>query len=104
MQRLRPILAAIAALLSTGVAACHIVPQGGMAERCAAIMRAAYPDADIDITKSEAAATNLTTILAHVEGTRTNVPTGAAVARHLAVECKFEHSVLTGFRWTSGPN
>lgn len=84
--------------------ACHLVPQGGMADRCAQIMISAYPGADIDITKREAAATSLTTIVAHVEGDRTNLPPDAAIAGHLAVECKFDNNILTGFRWTAGPN
>lgn len=75
-----------------------------MADRCAQIMISAYPGADIDITKREAAATSLTTIVAHVEGDRTNLPPEAAIARHLAVECKFDNNILTGFRWTAGPN
>lgn len=86
------------------IAACHLVPEGGMADRCAQIMTLAYPGADIDITKREAAATSLTAIVAHVEGDRTNLPPAAAIARHLAVECKFDNNVLIGFRWTAGPN
>ncbi len=74
-----------------------------MAERCADIMQRAYPSADIDIGKREAAATGLTTIVAHVEGQRTNLPANARVAHHLAVECTFENNVLTGFKWTAGP-
>jgi hypothetical protein len=75
-----------------------------MADRCADLMQQAYPGADIDITKREAAATSLTTIVAHVEGERTNLPSPPPVARHLAVECKFDNNILTGFRWTAGPN
>ena len=74
-----------------------------MAERCADFMKAAYPGADIDITKSEAAATSLTSIVAHVEADRTNLPSPSPIARHLAVECKFDNDILTGFRWTAGP-
>ena len=86
------------------IAACHLIPQGGMADRCANFMRSAYPGADIDITKSEAAAASLTVIIARVEGDRTNLPPQARIARHLAVECKFDNGVLTSFRWTAGPN
>jgi len=93
-----------AGIISIAVAACHLVPQGGMAERCADLMIAAYPGADIDITKREAAATSLTTIVAQVEGDRTNLPPHPAIARHLAIECKFDNNILTGFRWTAGPN
>jgi hypothetical protein len=75
-----------------------------MADRCAALMTAAYPGADIDVTKREAAATSLTKIVAHVEGDRTNLPPNTNFTRHLAVECTFANEVLTGFRWTAGPN
>jgi hypothetical protein len=100
----RACAAAAAGLLGLAVVACRLVPQGGMAERCADLMTSAYPGADIDITKREAAATNLTTIIAHVEGERANLPPQTAITRHLAVECKFDNNILTGFRWTAGPN
>ena len=74
-----------------------------MAERCADIMRRAYPSAAIDITKTEAAATSLTTIVATAEGVRTDVPPGAPPPQNLAVECRFDENILTGFRWTAGP-
>ncbi len=61
-----------------------------MAGRCADLMQQAYPGADIDIAKREAAATGLTTIVAHVEGNRTNLPPNTTLARHLAVECKYD--------------
>ena len=97
-----------AALASCGaalaIAGCHFAPRGGMAERCAQVMIFADPGADIEITKREATATSLTAIVAHVEGEQTNIPPPAPGSRHLAVECKFDNSVLTGFRWTAGPN
>jgi hypothetical protein len=81
----------------------RFVPQGGMAERCANFMTRAYPSAAIDITKSEAAAQSLTTIEAKVEGVRTDLPPHAPLPRFVAVDCRFENGVLTGFRWTKGP-
>ena len=84
-------------------AGCSLAPSGGMAERCARIMKEAYPGGDIAITKSEAAATSLTTIIADVEGVRGDLPAGATLPRHLAVQCRFDDSILTGFRWTAGP-
>lgn len=95
-------LTAAAALAAIGVG-CSLAPSGGMAERCARIMKEAYPRGDIAITKSEAAATSLTTIVAHVEGARGDLPAGAKLPRHLAVECRFDDGILTGFRWTAGP-
>ncbi len=95
-------VALVAGLLSV-VAGCGLVPSGGMADRCADIMKAAYPDADIDITKREAAATSITTIVARVEGQRSDLPPHGPLPRNLAVECRFDDSILTGFRWTAGP-
>jgi hypothetical protein len=95
--------APLAAGLLWLVAGCHLVPSGGMADRCADIMQQAYPGVDIDITKREAAATSITTIVAHVEGVRSDMPLHGPLPRNLAVECRFDDSILTGFRWTAGP-
>ena len=76
----------------------------GLAERCADIMRRAYPSAAIDVTKNDASATSLTTIVARAEGVRTDTPPGAPMPRELAVECQFDQNILTGFRWTAGPS
>jgi hypothetical protein len=104
MRRIRRVGLAWAVVgLDFCLAACHLVPQGGMAERCADLMRRADPGVDIDITRREAAATSLTTIVAHVEGNRTNLPSHPPITHHLAVECTYENGVLTGFRWTKGP-
>ena len=84
-------------------AGCSIPHETGLAERCADVMRRAYPSATIEITKSEATATTLTTIIARVEGLRTDMPPDAPLRRDLAVECRFDENVLTGFRWTAGP-
>ena len=81
------------------------IPRGvGLAERCADIMRRANPGATLEITKSEAWATSLTTIMAQVEAVRTDLPEGAPAPRDLAVECRFDENILTGFRWTAGPS
>ena len=108
MLRIRPAGAAAGGIICIAVSACHLAsqlaPQRGMAERCADLMMSAYPGAEIDITKSTAAAISLTAIVAHVEGERTNIPPNAAIARHLAVECRFDNNILTSFRWTAGPN
>jgi hypothetical protein len=95
--------ALLSAALCSVAAACAIPRDVGLAERCTDMMRRAYPSAAIEITKSEATATSLTTIVAKAEGVRTDVPPGGSVARDLAVECRFDENILTGFRWTSGP-
>jgi hypothetical protein len=104
MRRGTPtLLLALAFCLDGCGAARHFVPEGGMAERCADFMARAFPGADIAIGKSEATATSLTTIVADVEGVRADLPPHAPRSRLLAVECRFEDGVLTGFRWTKGP-
>jgi hypothetical protein len=95
--------ALLCAVLCSVAAACVVPRDVGTAERCADIMRRAYPSAAIDITKTEASATSLTTIVANAEGVRTNVPPGAAGPNDLAVECRFDENIMTGFRWTAGP-
>ena len=84
-------------------AACVIQRDLGAAERCAEFMRRAYPSAAIDITKTDATATSLTTIVAKAEGVRTDVPPGAPLPQNLAVECRFDENIMTGFQWTAGP-
>ena len=96
--------ALLCAVLCSAAAACGGIPRDiGLAERCADIMRRAYPSAAIDITKSDATATSLTTIIAKAEGVRTDLPPGAPLPQNLAVECRFDENILTGFRWTIGP-
>jgi hypothetical protein len=95
--------ALLCAVLCSVAVGCGIPHDVGLAERCADLMRRAYPSAAIDITKTEATATGLTTIDAKAAGVRTDVPAGAPVPQDLAVECRFDENVLTGFRWTAGP-
>ncbi len=66
-------------------------------------MQRAFPSATIEIGKTEASATSLTTIVAHVEGVRSDMPAAGPLAHELAVECRFDNNILTGFRWTAGP-
>ena len=95
--------ALLCAALCSVAAACVIPRDVGVAERCADIMQRAYPSAAIDITKTETTVTSLTTIVASAEGVRTDVPPGAPVPHDLAVECRFDENILTGFQWTAGP-
>lgn len=93
----------VLAFLCLELTGCGIPRSVGLAERCADIMRRANPGAALEITKSEASATSLTTIMAQVEAVRTDLPEGAPAPRDLAVECRFDENILTGFRWTAGP-
>jgi hypothetical protein len=101
VRRLAAILVASSLWLLGG---CGIAPSGGMAERCANLMREADPGADIQITNSSAAATSITTIVAHADGVRRNLPANVNLPSHVAVECRFRGDILTGFRWTKGPS
>jgi len=82
---------------------CGVTRDVGLSARCADIMESAFPSAEIKIGKSEASATGLTTITAHVEGVRTDLPPEGPLTRDLAVECQFDNNIMTGFRWTAGP-
>jgi hypothetical protein len=97
-------VALLLAILSAVAAACSSIPHDiGLAERCADFMRRAYPSAMIEVTNSTASASSLTTIMAEAEGVRTDLPADAPQPRQLAVECRFDENILTGFRWTAGP-
>ena len=104
MRDLRSVPAAlclgVVCSLCTG---CGITRDVGLAGRCADIMLRAFPSANIEIGKSDASATGLTTIIARVQGVRTDIPPEGPLTRDLAVEGQFDNNVLTGFRWTAGP-
>jgi hypothetical protein len=73
-----------------------------LADRCAGIMKAAMPFAEIDIGDRTSNSTDIRTIVARANGTRTDMPGNNRVDGDLAVECTFVDNVLTGFRWTKG--
>jgi hypothetical protein len=91
------------AVLGLILAGCVIPHDVGLTGRCADIMQSAFPSATIEIGKSEASATGLTTIVARVEGVRSDMPPEGPLIRNLAVECQFDNNILTAFRWTAGP-
>ena len=90
----------LACCLASG---CGITRNVGLAERCADLMQRAFPSANIEIGKNEVSATGLTTIIARVEGVRSDMPPEGPLTRNLAVECQFDSNILTAFRWTTGP-
>jgi hypothetical protein len=95
---------AIAAALALALSGCGIdVPHSiSLADRCADIMRAAMPAADIAIDKRTSQSVGLDKIIARVAGTRTDVPKGSSAPRDLAAECEFDDGILYAFRWTKG--
>jgi len=96
-------LSAIGGLLS-GCTIAHRVSEAvnpesiGLGGRCADIIKAAIPNADIRIDSSTAADMDIRTMVAHVAGTRRDLKEPAPVA----AECDFTDGILTGFRWTAG--
>jgi hypothetical protein len=76
-------------------------------DRCAAVMQAAMPNAEIEITATSAGADltrDMNTLVAHVQGTA-DLPTAGTAAQPstLAMDCVFHNGVLTAIRWTAGP-
>jgi hypothetical protein len=71
------------------------------ADRCIDIMRRAFPEGGIDITRQEV--TGGAVIVAQITGTRADIPATGPYARVVAAECRFEGGVLTDFHWTQGP-
>jgi hypothetical protein len=75
-------------------------------DRCVELMEQAFPGGDIKPGKKEIAeetTASIAGVVARVEGERRNVAAGGAPRRDVAVECRFENGILTGFRWTKGP-
>jgi hypothetical protein len=71
-------------------------------DRCSDFMRRAFPNGDIDLLDSHID-TGMESALVTVQGVRKGVPENSRYARSVAVECRFEGGVLTGFRWIAGP-
>jgi hypothetical protein len=95
--------ATVLSLVCCVSAGCGVTRDVGLAARCADIMQLALPTANIEIGKGETSATSLTTIVARVEGTRSDMPPEGPLMRNLAAECQFDSNILTAFRWTAGP-
>lgn len=105
--------AGLALGVALGLAGCSDMSQLGfdaqstfgsvsLTDRCADFMHRAFPDSPIEVSGSHVdAAMNLATVT--VAATRSTVPADSGYARDVAVECRFENGVLTGFRWTKGP-
>jgi hypothetical protein len=72
-------------------------------EQCTGLMADAFPDDDIEITRKTVVHSSLTAQTVSIQGTRSDVPPTAALARDIAVECKFDHDVLTDFHWSKPP-
>jgi hypothetical protein len=110
-RQIIPFAAAAGALLA--VAGCSRMSEVGfdtqmalgsvsMVDRCTDFMRRAFPNGDIDVVNSHID-TSMESASVTVQGVRKSVPETSRYARSVAVECRFEGGVLTGFRWIAGP-
>ncbi len=71
-------------------------------DRCADIMRRAFPENGVDMG-TPLVSQDGTTIVTQVSGIRKSVPANSPYARRIGVECRFDGGILTGFRWIEGP-
>jgi hypothetical protein len=81
--------------------------EASLSDRCGEMMQAAFPGGKIKVTTAEVTAdpagASVTSMIAKLGGRRRTVAESDVVARDVAVECRFEDNILTGFRWTAGP-
>ena len=108
MHSLRTLSGAAALCLAfLALAGCGLrLREASPLDRCAELMQQAFPGGDIKPTKKEVAeetAPSIATVIARVEGERRNVSPDSVPLRDVAVECRFDNGILTGFRWTKGP-
>jgi len=105
MFKLAPSIGKVLLVMALGpLAGCEVkLPRTvGLAERCAGIMKAAMPFAEIDTDKLTSQSTSIDRVVARVEGHRTDLPKDAGPPPSLGAECEFTNNVLTAFRWTEG--
>ena len=97
------VLLGLAALVLAGCG----LQEASLSDRCGEMMQDAFPGGGIKVTKVEVtpdpAGASVGSMVAAVGGVRKNVAEGNVLARDVAVECRFEDNILTGFRWTAGP-
>jgi hypothetical protein len=99
-------MVALLGLAAVVLAGCGL-REASLSDRCSELMQDAFPGGEIKVTKAEVTAdpagASVSSMVAVVSGVRKNVPEGNVLARDVAVECRFEDDILTGFRWTAGP-
>ena len=72
-----------------------------LADRCADIMRAAIPFAEIEI-KNRTSDWGHDVLTAHIDARRADHADDKNIDSDLSAECQFDGSVLIGFKWTKG--
>lgn len=108
LEALLPAVAAALLLAGCGLSnkvspPAEIGGQSPSAAQCLDLFQHAIPDAEIDVTGAKIVNDSPTRTTVSIGGTRSDVAPSAAVARDIAVECKFEHDVLMDFHWTKPP-
>jgi len=97
----------LVALALVALAGCGTrIREESLSDRCADVMRQAFPDSGIKVTKEEALApptASIASFATAVEGVREKLPEGSPLRRDVAVECAFNEGILTSFHWTKGP-
>ena len=91
----------IAASIVVLISGCGI-REPSIVDRCADILRAAWPGRALEVTSKKAApdfTNNLATVAVAVQAKATGT---SGSPRELGIECTFENSVVTGIRWTAG--
>src|ERR1700730_4189607 len=107
---MHPLAAILLLTAAGGLVGCNLAERAGrinpgsvsMADRCGEVMKAAMPFAGSDIEKRTSENAGVKTIVARVEAVRSDLPADGKLPRDLAAECKFDNTVLVGFRWTKG--
>jgi hypothetical protein len=96
------VLAGCARLSALGFDAHGAIGSVSDADRCADILRRAFPDSGAELADPHVSQAG-TALVIQVTGIRKAVPANTAYARRIGVECRFDGGILTGFRWTEGP-
>jgi len=101
--------AVLACLLCSalGLAGCGTrLRDESLLDRCGDAMQQAFPQTEINVTKKALVSQeqqSYATSIVTAEGERPDLPAGSPLLRDIAVECRFDNGILTGFRWTKGP-
>jgi hypothetical protein len=102
--------AAMACLLCSllGLAGCGgtRLRDESLLDRCGDAMQQAFPQTEIKVTKKALLSQeqqSYATSIVSAEGERPDLPADSPLPHDIAVECRFDNGILTGFRWTKGP-
>lgn len=93
--------------LALALAGCGVdLRQESLLVRCGQLMQQAFPGGEIEVTKTALVpeeTRSIATSVVAAQGSRKDVAPGSMPLRDVAVECRFDDGILTGFRWTKGP-